>query len=221
MENLKTTLQQTNLTDDEKKIIELKYKAKRISEMNDKEIKAWSKALVLKIHVITGWTIPNSDELLNILIDQFEKKLIENYGELNHEEIEYAFRSQGTTVEDWGKAMNLNLLDKVLIPYLNNRFKISEVERQITYRKNKPEFSLDNDIDYRRMIEEDYQFFLGGKILITFPIHYYKTLVDDNFIPAYYFEKHSGTESDAKDKSVLDVFNHAKDNGFKNLYLKS
>lgn len=189
--------------------------------MTDTEIKMWSKALVLKIHVITGWTIPSSDEILNILIDQFEKKLKENYGDLNHEEIEYAFRSQGTTIEDWGKAMNLNLLDKVLLPYLNNRFKISEVERQIAYKKRKPEFSLENDIDYRQMIEEDYQFFLGGKILMIFPIHYYKTLVDDKFIPDDYYQKHSGTESEAKDKSVLDVFNHAKDNGYKNLYTRN
>jgi len=81
--------------------------------------------------VITGWTIPNSPELLNILVDQFVKTLSEKYPLLNPDEIEYAFRQHGTAIEDWGKAMNLNLIDSVLTPYINLRFRISEDERRI------------------------------------------------------------------------------------------
>lgn len=97
--------------------------------MSEPELKAWSKALLLKIHVITGWTIP-ADELLNVLLDQFEKKLIEDYPNLNADEIEFAFRSKGTVIEDWGKTMNLNLLDKVLKPYLEERFYVSMDEEK-------------------------------------------------------------------------------------------
>lgn len=99
--------------------------------MSEADVNKWAKALLIKIHVITGWVIPESAEFLNILIDQFQKKLVEDYPELNPDEIEYAFRSKGTVVEDWGKAMNLNLLDKVLIPYRNERFLLSRMEEQV------------------------------------------------------------------------------------------
>jgi uncharacterized protein (DUF433 family) len=47
----------------------------------------------MKIHVITGWVIPVTSELYTILKDQFQKKITEDYGELNPDEIEFAFRS--------------------------------------------------------------------------------------------------------------------------------
>lgn len=158
---------------------------------------------------------------MNILVDQFTKTLIEKYDELNSNEIEFAFRSKGTIVEDWGKSMNLNLLDKVLTPYLNDRYKISEIERQIAYKKTMPPFSLDN-LNYRQMIEEDYQFFLSGKILNVFPVHYYPTLVEDGFIQEGAhndFEGHSDDQK--KDRCVLCLFEKARDNKVYNLYVKS
>ena len=86
-------------------------------------------ALLLKVHVITGWVIPDT-RLMNILVDQFEKKLMEDYSSLNTEEIEYAFRKGGTIVKDWGKGMNLSLIDEVLSPYLNNRLRVSADEEK-------------------------------------------------------------------------------------------
>lgn len=72
---------------------------------------------------------------MNILVDQFEKKLIEDYNMLNTEEIEYAFRKGGTMIKDWGKEMNLNLIDQVLSPYVDNRLQASANEEK---RKSKP-----------------------------------------------------------------------------------
>lgn len=126
----------------------------------------YGKALLSKIHVITGWTIPNSPELVNILVDQFVKNLIEKYPQLNPDEIEYAFRQKGTTIEDWGKAMNLNLLDSVLIPYVNERFRISEDERRIkegtkdVVQKIFTQEELDDSA--REDAERQYQCFLKG-----------------------------------------------------------
>ena len=58
-------------------------------------------ALLLRISIITGWVI---DQLLMpVLVDQFEKKLIESYPDMNPDEIEFAFRRDGTVVKDWGK----------------------------------------------------------------------------------------------------------------------
>lgn len=83
--------------------------------------------ILLKIHAITGWTIPVS-ELMNVLVEQFELKLAESYANTNADEFEYAFRNKGIDIKDWGKAMNLGLIDEVMIPYLENRFDLSRAE---------------------------------------------------------------------------------------------
>jgi hypothetical protein len=90
--------------------------------------------LLIKIHAITGWTIPVS-ELMNVLADQFEKKLLEKYRNVNEQEVEYAFRNKGIEIKDWGKAMNLSLIDEVMIPYLEERFELSRTEEQAANTK--------------------------------------------------------------------------------------
>lgn len=89
----------------------------------------WTKGAIIKIHVITGWVIP-SNELLITLVDQFEKHMFESYPTLNGDEVEYAFRTYGTTVKDWGKQMNLSLIDEVLAPYMVARRSVSAIEEQ-------------------------------------------------------------------------------------------
>lgn len=85
-------------------------------------------ALLVKISVITGWSNPEDEIVRNVLIDQFRKLLMEKYPTCNPYEVEYAFRQFGTTVKDWGKQMNLALIDEVMIPYLNQRSEISKLE---------------------------------------------------------------------------------------------
>lgn len=155
----------------------LKYSAPQIGTMTEQQLSLWTKSLLLKIHVITGWVIPDA-ELLNILIDQFGKKLIENYGNLNVEEIEYAFRKAGTTIKDWGKAMNLALIDEVLIPYLNQRFELSAAEEK--KKENLPEQVLYTDKQLedqqRGDIEAFYQRLRKGQIPYAIP-HYFKPIL--------------------------------------------
>lgn len=97
--------------------------------MNAVDLLKNSKALLLRIHVITGWLIPEK-ELMNILIDQFGKKILESYSNVNTEEMEHAFRIRDTSVKDWGKALNLSLIDEVMTPYLNDRYEVSKLEEQ-------------------------------------------------------------------------------------------
>lgn len=145
-------------TDEQDKIIRLKYAAPQIGIMTESEVKKWSMALLLKIHVITGWVIPAS-QLMNILVDQFEKKLIEDYGSVNTEEIEYAFRKSGTTTKDWGKEMNLNLIDQVLGPYIDNRLTASANEERLkTKEPNQRIYSDEEILNQRRgHVEKAYQ----------------------------------------------------------------
>ena len=88
---------------------------------------AW--AVLIKLHVITGWNIPPEEAIQKELVKQFSLKLMESYGLVNSEEMEYAFR-HNTEVKDWGKAMNLNLIDEVMVPYMAKRFDVSRIEEQ-------------------------------------------------------------------------------------------
>jgi hypothetical protein len=100
--------------------------------MSSVELGFAGKALLLKINVITGWAIP--EENMDILIEIFTKKLIIGYPNVNADEFEYAFISGSSNVKDWGKAINLNLIDEVMQPYLQKRFELSRIEEQ---QKNK------------------------------------------------------------------------------------
>lgn len=122
-----------NLTPNEKAVIETKYKSPRIADMQPIEVAKISKRLLLKIHVITGWSIP-ADEIMLLFQEQFEKKVAEDYGSLNADEIEFAFRSESMSAQDWGKQMNLQLIDSVLAKYMTNRRLLSEVEEKVKER---------------------------------------------------------------------------------------
>lgn len=170
-------------TDEDKTMMRMKYASPQIGTLTEDKRLIWSKALLLKIHVITGWTIPES-ELLTILIDQFSKKLTENYGHLNVDEIEFAFRRSGTIIQDWGKAMNLSLIDEVLIPYSNERFVLSAQEER---QKSKPpeqkiytQEELDNET--RHDIEAFYQRRRKGITPYSLPEYFKPVLVKDGLM---------------------------------------
>jgi hypothetical protein len=154
-----------NLTSEEKNVLVLKYKSKRYGIMNDVELLLSAKIALLKINVITGW-LPPADEQLEVLIDQFTKKLREGYSNVNPDELEYAFRTN-STVKDWGKIMNLALIDEVMAPYLEARHSISRIEETA----NKPPQKAIADIP------------MSDQELLTATFETYKILLNYNFIP--------------------------------------
>jgi hypothetical protein len=196
------------LTKQENRVVELKYKSKPIGELTDAQQSAWAKALLLKIHVITGWTIPNSDELLNILSDQFMKKLVETYPQLNTDEIEYAFRQHGTTIQDWGKAMNLNLLDSVLLPYINKRFLLSENERRLKDAPVEQKIFTQDELDNsaREDAERQYQLHLKGIKPSALEINK-AILVKDGIMKDF--------------ENIHDFYKSCKERGYRHLYVRS
>lgn len=141
----------------EKAILRVKYAGLQFGKMKEQNLWAYAKATLLKIHVITGWTIPGN-ELMEILLDQFIKKIIETYPNTNPEEWEYAFRNYGTGVKDWGKSMNLSLIDEVMGSYLTDR---KELSHELEERKDPPpmKFYSDEELDnlHRSWAEEYYQ----------------------------------------------------------------
>lgn len=119
----------SKLLPSESRLIELKYTGKQFGKMDESERWFGAQTLLLKIHAIKGWTIPAS-EMMDILIDQFQRKLEEKYANVTVAEFEYAFRNDAS-VKDWGKALNLAMIDEVMIPYLENRFDLSQQEEKM------------------------------------------------------------------------------------------
>lgn len=110
-------------------LLERKYCSPQIKDLTPEQVEVLAGVILQSIHVCTGWVIPDDDNLLSSLVRLFTKHLSETYGAMNIEEIEYAFRNE-TSVKDWGKNMNLNLIDQVLLPYLEKRFFASRIEEQ-------------------------------------------------------------------------------------------
>mgnify|MGYP003421232987 FL=1 len=102
--------------------------------MNEEELELSAYELLLKIHAVRGWTVPVS-ELMDILVKQFSLKMTEKYANVNSEEMMYAFRNTELEIKDWGKALNLSLIDEVMLPYLEQRFELSRTEENLL---NKP-----------------------------------------------------------------------------------
>ena len=171
---------------DEEQIWKLQYENLPIARMSENMFSIHKKTLLLKINMITGWNLPEHEALQNVLYDQFGKKLKEDYYSFNIEEIEYAFRSMGTTVEDWGKTINLNLIDKILIPYLHKRAAVREMESHAL--KQTPVKSIGFS-DWKEACETNYQKFLNGKLEIML-LHWqcYAELVMCNFIASDTYE---------------------------------
>lgn len=113
----------------EAEVITRKYQALPFLKMNETELINAANLILIKIHVITGWNFPQEKEYQNILKEQFRKKIMESYPLVNVIEIEFAFRNN-TTVKDWGKNMNICLIDEVIQPYLSQRSEASKLELQ-------------------------------------------------------------------------------------------
>lgn len=188
-----------------------------------------SKALLVKINAITGWSLPPDSETVNIILDQFQKLMVEEYGELNTDEIEHAFRSRCHTVEDWGKNMNLGLINKILKPYLKERYYISDMEEKLN--KTDDGYTAEASKNwYREQIEKGYQGYLASDSVNVY-WYWYEILSGDGIIEGRYYKTHlkliqesvddaGDVENSKKAKliSVMDVFALAKRNKLKNIY---
>jgi hypothetical protein len=131
--------------------------------MSKNELELKCNELLLKIHVITGWNIP-TDEIMDLFIDQFKKKLLESYKTVNVDEMEYAFRTFGTSIKDWGKSMNLSLIDEVMEDYLAQRREVGKLEESYATKNllAAPVKKLSED-DYTNWINEVKDLFNAGK----------------------------------------------------------
>lgn len=155
----------------ERKVIEMKYAGKTFGKMNDTERELAAHSILLKIHAIVGWTIPIG-EFMNILVSEFEKKLSESYANVNEEEMMYAFRNRGLDTKDWGKALNLTMIDEVMIPYLESRIELSKVEEHLKPKPMIEEKKQLTDEEWEEWLED-----IKGYPLELIPVSCYDYLL--------------------------------------------
>lgn len=188
-------------------IVDMKYRSPQIGAMAKEDFFLLSKKAMLQIHVITGWTIPEGD-LWKILLDQFQKHMLESYPDINMDEIEHAFRANLGRVKDWGKAMNITLIDQVISPYVAHRAFLSQ-ELESRSKEPPPQriySQEENDNLHRADVEAFYQRLRNGWIPGFVPQYFKEILVKDGLI----------REKDRVDLYFADRLNHKQEN----IYLK-
>lgn len=157
------------LQPEEKAVIEVKYKSPAIAKLQAFQQDAQIKILFVKTQFITGWQLPENEDMLRILRDQLQKLITESYPTINSDEFEYAMRTYGTRIKDWGKILNLSLIREALDEYLTARASISSFEE----RANKPEKAIspgpvDWSDEWERLKERKKE---GKELIITTAIY--------------------------------------------------
>jgi hypothetical protein len=173
--------------------------------MSEAELDRSADALLLKIHTITGWNFPD----LKIAVElqrQFMLKMQESYSNVNADEIEYAFRTFGTTVKDWGKSMNLSLIDEVMIPYLEQRATVSKIEEQ----KQPLQIEMKEDLSDQSM-QDWFDDTVKQVKQKTVAVEFIPPMVCDWAITKGLIEGHEKYYADAARKIGSDLFNNALD----------
>ncbi len=152
----------TRLVGSETTVIKLKYAQPPICAMAPEVGLTYVQGLVKRIHVITGWAIPELEEDRHILFSEMYNHLVETWPSFNAEEIAYSVRTYGPEIENWGKNINLVLLDKCIGKYYTHeRQEASKREEQ----KKVPEtHRIAPPFDWRECAETNYQLFLANKL---------------------------------------------------------
>lgn len=249
MQSYCSTRLSNSLTPEEKKVFELQFKKPVFERYGDLELQTEVQLLLFKLSVITGWKLPEDESYLTVLVDQFVKKIREDYQHLNAEEVEHAFR-KNTQIKDWGKAFNLSLIDQVFIPYTHERREIKEFVERLPENYT----LLTMPADWKELCELNYQQFLTGDYkLDLWPWEMYDEFVRcemmatdayEDYLTAAYksiiskecatnderekmleiktqFLNHPQVIEGAKRLAVVKLYIHAKKQGFKNLFVKA
>jgi hypothetical protein len=150
------------------------YAEKPIGQLSEALIKLHAISLCVKISIITGWQIPADEDVKQILYQQLEKKMKEDYSNLNIQEIEYAMRKYGTEIKDWGKSINLSLIDTAVNPYFYKRSTVRQLEESQIVHKELP--STEEVLDDAEFIKVAKDIFLKTKLTGLIPPKVYDQL---------------------------------------------
>lgn len=114
-------------------IIKAKYAGPRfsvLSALGEQVINQAAEVCLFKICVITGWQLPDSPNFQTALEGEFAKYCAEKLSDLTPEEIAFAMRNYALEVKDWGKYVNLQLINEPINAYRSARAEASRFEEQ-------------------------------------------------------------------------------------------
>jgi len=195
------------LPEHELKIIALKYSMAPLSQIkNADELLEQVIAILKRVHVITGWNLPNSESYMNDLAEEFVIMVRDSFPTMNGNQIIDAFRKHGVGVTDWGKNMNLTLMAQVMGKYYYDVEQLSIIEEKNNSKVEQVIYT-DEEIKNQRRghLEMAYQVLRRGKMPIIFP-YYAEVLVTDGFIE--------------KPEDMDQFFSDCLGKGIENLYVK-
>ena len=164
------------------------------------------RSLLLKIYVITGWSLPEL-EIRKILADQFEKLLLESYFDFTSSQIEFAFRTYGAK-ENFGKELNLGFIRTVLDEYKGvyqeGRKYVKESPQNASGERILSDEDMDNEI--RAKIQSYLGYLWEGKENALYLDHWAEILIKDGFIK--------------EANQAFDFFAYCLTNQIKTIYVK-
>lgn len=164
--------------------MQAKYSKPQICKLSDVEVRTGIFNVIKRIHIITGWPLPNDDEYLAILADELMLKLQADFYMMNFDEVVLAFRKNGIGVKDWGKNMNLTLVCEVLAEYCNERLRLSAEEERLKAVPPKQVIYTDEQLLnlHRQDIENFYQRCRAGIIPSGIPPYFLPVLIKDGWM---------------------------------------
>lgn len=86
--------------------------------------------VLVRINAITGWKLPDNEDVLSALVKEMTIYLTDTRGDLTSDEIAYSVRNYGLTVKDWGKNLNISLIDQCVCEYKEKRYEASIEEER-------------------------------------------------------------------------------------------
>lgn len=185
-------------------MIDRKYDSIPFRMMNERELQLACIGLLFKISVITGWKMYENDTEQQILQQQFELKLKESYSNVNATEVEYAFRN--SFVKDWGKSLNLALIDEVMQPYLSQRAEASRLEEQVMTKPKELPVPVEVITDEQRIADAK-EIYLSTKNPLFIPVKIWELIKDSVTLSEQ-------QKADIKRRAAVMVAEMAKDDKF-------
>lgn len=127
--------------------MELKYSpALRFSQIQAVNKTQEIKSLLLRVNASTGWKFPDSKEMVNALVHEFSMYIDEQCSDLKPDEIAYAVRTHGVTIKEWGKNLNIALIDQCIALYRSKRYEASQEEERAAIEQEVPKIELTDSV---------------------------------------------------------------------------
>lgn len=170
-------------TEEETKVLAVKYSGQRIYQLNQIEFDAAIPAILLRINTITGWRVSTDADTVEVLQDEFKLYLNENQSDMTIDEILYAIRNYSLDIQDWGKSMNLSLINQPLSRYRARRAELSDLEERIKKQSREPQKVIEapKEVDWSPLWSDIFIAAQEGKIATKIiPVTIYDWLIQKN-----------------------------------------